>query len=168
MPTTFRVAEDLTFADVADDVLELPDTAVVRLAHPVLVEDLEAWAELFADYEILQPFAQLGRTVGRFSEAELKASELTRFVGATPSAGRLMALRHRGWETPDWYATRHLPGGTTLRIRLTPGIETWNFDATAQQSLAEIKLEGGVFGDLDPVTASELLADLESLTRATS
>lgn len=166
-PTAFRLTEDLTFTDVAGRRLELPDTAVVRLAHPVLVEELEAWAELFAAHEIRQPFAQLDRAIGRFSEAERKARVLPRFVGATTSAGRLMALRHRGWETPEHYAVRHLPGGTTLRIRLSPGILTWHFDAADPQSLAEVELEGGVFEDLDPVTASELLTELESLTRPT-
>ncbi len=166
-PTAFRLAEDLTFTDVAGHELELPDTAVVRLAHPVLVEEREAWAELFDARGIVQPFAQLGRTVGRFSEAELKASALSRFVGTTVPAGRLMALRHRGWETPEQYATRPLPGGTALRVRLSPGLQTWHFHAADPQSLAEITLTGGVFGDLDPVTASELLADLEFLARPT-
>ncbi|KJS50975.1 hypothetical protein VM98_39685, partial [Streptomyces rubellomurinus subsp. indigoferus] len=58
--TAFRVAEDRTLADVRDEVFELPARASVRLAHPLLLGgDLAAWSELFADYEILQPFRQL-------------------------------------------------------------------------------------------------------------
>ncbi|MFD0531331.1 DUF4132 domain-containing protein [Kitasatospora arboriphila] len=60
--TAFRVAEDRTLADVRDEVFVLPSGATVRLAHPLLLgDDLGAWSELFADYEILQPFRQLGR-----------------------------------------------------------------------------------------------------------
>ncbi|MFV2180020.1 DUF4132 domain-containing protein, partial [Actinomadura sp. LOL_011] len=52
----FRVAEDGTFADAADDAIVLPGTARVGVAHPLdLGGDLPAWSEVFADYEILQP-----------------------------------------------------------------------------------------------------------------
>ncbi|MCQ0014009.1 DUF4132 domain-containing protein [Actinomadura madurae] len=57
----FRIAEDRTFADLDDDAVELPEAATVQIAHPLRLGDsLGAWSELFADYEILQPFPQLG------------------------------------------------------------------------------------------------------------
>src|SRR6185503_7071360 len=67
----FRLAEDRTCADVNDDVVELPEDAVVGIAHPLdLADALDRWAEVFADYEILQPFPQLGRPVHALSEDE--------------------------------------------------------------------------------------------------
>ncbi|MFD0851815.1 DUF4132 domain-containing protein, partial [Actinomadura adrarensis] len=67
--TTFRVAEDLTFADVHDEPVTLPEGASIGIAHPVHLgaEATAAWSEVFADYEILQPFPQLGRPVHTLS-----------------------------------------------------------------------------------------------------
>lgn len=48
----FRLAEDNSLTDVEEDVLELPDSALIRLAHPVaLGERLADWTEILADYE---------------------------------------------------------------------------------------------------------------------
>src|SRR5690349_1656538 len=59
---TFRLAEDRTLADSSDDEFTLPATSAVRVAHPVDLQDkLAVWGEVFADYEILQPFPQLNR-----------------------------------------------------------------------------------------------------------
>ena len=101
-----RVAEDRTFTDAADEPFTLPDDASVSVAHPMLLDaGLAAWAELFADYEILQPFPQLGRAVHTLTDAERGASSLTRFAGITVPTGRLMSLERRGWRRcycPTW------------------------------------------------------------------
>jgi hypothetical protein len=60
--TAFRLAEDRTCTDVGERTLTLPHDSVIRLAHPVhLADQVAAWAEILADYEILQPFDQLNR-----------------------------------------------------------------------------------------------------------
>ncbi|MFV2179405.1 DUF4132 domain-containing protein [Actinomadura sp. LOL_016] len=64
--TRFRLAEDRTPADADDEAMRLPETARVGIPHPVELGDaLREWARVFADYEIVQPFAQLGRPGGR-------------------------------------------------------------------------------------------------------
>ncbi|WP_327009939.1 DUF4132 domain-containing protein [Dactylosporangium sp. NBC_01737] len=62
--TAFRLAEDRTLAGVTDEPVTLPDDAVVGVAHPIhLAATVPLWTQLFADYEILQPFPQLARDV---------------------------------------------------------------------------------------------------------
>lgn len=178
-----RVAEDRTFADVDDDPVSLPDDAVVGVAHPVhLAETVAAWGEVFADYEILQPFAQLGRDVHTLTETELTAHRLTRFEGITVHVGKLLGLERRGWHrtSPEDAGVqggveRELPGGGAVVIGLDPGIVVGLLDEFVDQKLAEIWVRRAQdsnwdnkrvvsFGDLDLVTASEIIRDLEEIT----
>jgi hypothetical protein len=103
---TFRIAEDGTLADLEDATTALEDDARVGIVHPLfLADDLRiAWAQRLADYEILQPFDQIGRRVDRVApgtENEVpfgKAAEREVGLGAL-----LGALEARGWRTamPD-------------------------------------------------------------------
>ncbi|MFG3341477.1 DUF4132 domain-containing protein [Glycomyces sp. NPDC048151] len=89
-PQAFRFAEDGSFADADDKPLRLADGARVRLAHPVLLgPDLALWTEVFADYEILQPFDQLARPALHLTEEEARTGVLHRFTGATATFGAL-------------------------------------------------------------------------------
>ncbi|MEV6999925.1 DUF4132 domain-containing protein [Streptomyces sp. NPDC093982] len=182
--TAFRVAEDRTFADVEDDELTLPDEASVRLAHPLhLGEDLGAWSELFADYEILQPFPQLGRAVHALTEEEAAGHRLARFEGATAPVGKLLGLTKRGWErgTPQdagverWFS-RRMATDRYLVIELDPGIAVGMVEEFGDQKFETVFLDTRPddywrrreyklrFGGLDPVIASEILADLTEVT----
>ncbi|MCP9948566.1 DUF4132 domain-containing protein [Actinomadura madurae] len=182
--TEFRVAEDGTYADVDDDVLTLAGSAAVGVAHPVDLDgSLGAWSEVFADYEILQPFPQLGRAVHRLADEERADGRLPRFEGLTVPVGKVLGLTSRGWErgTPqdagvECWISRRLPGDRYLAIDLDPGIAVGAVDALPDQTLRAVALTrrpdqlwmgGGPtasFADLDPVTASEILADLATLT----
>jgi hypothetical protein len=184
-PTAFRVAEDRTFADVGDDELTLPEEASVRLAHPLhLGEDLDAWSELFADYEILQPFPQLGRAVHALTEEEAASHRLARFEGATVPVGKLLGLTKRGWErgvpqdagVERWFY-RPIDDGRYLVIDLDPGIPVGWVDGLGDQTFRAVWLDTRPddysehhrryplrFAGLDPVVASELLADLTEVT----
>jgi len=97
---TFRVAEDRTFATVDDDPFTLPEGAQVGLFHPVYAsaDHTAAWVELFADYELLQPFEQLGRPANRLTAQEAGALEVNRHTDVAVEIGRLMGLRSQGWE----------------------------------------------------------------------
>ncbi|MFF8591097.1 DUF4132 domain-containing protein [Streptomyces sp. NPDC015220] len=183
--TAFRVAEDRTFADVDDNEFALPEGASVRLAHPLdlSAEELRAWSELFADYEILQPFPQLGRPVHAFTEEEAASHRLTRFEGVTVPVGRLLGLTKRGWArgvpqdagVERWF---HRPLGRDrhLVIALDEGIAVGVPDMFPDQTFETVWLDTEPgdywprrrfplrFGDLDPVVASELLADLTEVT----
>ncbi|HEX6347555.1 DUF4132 domain-containing protein [Umezawaea sp.] len=177
----FRLAEDRTLADVHDDAVELAEDAVVGIAHPLdLGDSLGGWAEVFADYEILQPFPQLGRPVHRLSEDERTASTLKRFQNTTVPVGKLLGLTNRGWQRGEpqdagmeCWITRPVAGGTVV-VNLNPGIAVGVVTMFEDQELTDVWLNdrGGAwrrggsrtFGELDPITASEVLADLTSLT----
>lgn len=176
--TAFRVAEDGGLADVEDDAFTPPDPARVGVAHPLhLGGTLQAWTEMFADYRILQPFPQLTRPVHTLTEQERAGDRLERFEGATVPVGGVLGLTRRGWErgapqdggVEGWISLR-LPGGRFLMIGLNPGIAVGNIDLFPEQTLESVRLTSGPgaagpsFGDLDPVTACELLTDLTALT----
>jgi hypothetical protein len=182
--TAFRVAEDRTLADVEDKALTLPGDARVSLAHPLhLAGALDAWAEVFADYEILQPFPQLGRPVYALTEEERAGRRLTRFEGVTVPTGKVLGLERHGWtrEAPQdggiqGVISRAAGEGHFIVIDLDPGIAIGSLDIFPEHELHAIWIsdqpdgwgrrdEDSVrFGDLDPVTASELVADLTELT----
>ncbi len=180
---SFRLAEDRTLADVNDDAYTLPDNTEVSLAHPLnLGDDLATWAEVFADYEILQPFPQLGRPVHQLTDAERAAGRLERFENTKVPVGKLLGLTKRGWERgvpqdggAECWILRPLPDGGAVVANLSPGIAVGVVDMFPEQTLTEIWVNGDgignwwarssrTFGDLDPVTASELLAELTSLS----
>ncbi|MEU3608592.1 DUF4132 domain-containing protein [Streptomyces sp. NPDC035033] len=182
--TSFRVAEDQTYADAGDELLTVADDATVTLPHPLhLTAELGTWAELLADYEIVQPFPQLGRQLHVPAEEDTAGARLTRFEGVTVPVGRLLGLQKRGWErgSPEdngverWFSRRLAPE-RHLVIQLDPGIAVGMIDEFPEQTLETVWLDtrpGDHWGsrtyplrlaDLDPVTVSELLADLTELT----
>jgi hypothetical protein len=180
---TFRVAEDRTLAGPDDDTVELPGSARVGIAHPLHLGGLlDTWSALFADYEILQPFPQLGRTVHILTDDERGDTSLRRFEKVSVQTGRILGLTRRGWQraTPQdagvepWIA-RPLPGGRAIVINLDPGIAAGYTDMTPDHEIEHVWLSatgdgdwrpaaGLRFGELDAVTASEVLADLTELT----
>jgi hypothetical protein len=179
--TAFRVAEDGTFADVDDDAVTLPESADVRVAHPLDLDgSLATWSQVFADYEILQPFPQLGRPVHRAAGG---TGGLGRFVGLTVPVGKVLGLASRGWERGErqdggveFWISRGLPGGRYAVIDLDPGIVPGAVEAAPEQTLRGIGLVDGreqvgsgaaataSLAGLDPITVSEILADLATLT----
>ncbi|WP_194905378.1 DUF4132 domain-containing protein [Catenulispora rubra] len=172
--TGFRVAEDGTFADIEDNTLTLPTGASVGIAHPLhLGEHLPAWADVFVDYEIAQPFLQLGRPVYAADPAALD-----RFDGMTVPTGRILGLERRGWERArpadaglQFTVSKALPGGRRAVIGLEPGIASSGaVDIFPEQKLSGIAVWSArsdpaqsTIASLDAVTASELLADLMRL-----
>ncbi|MEU2246519.1 DUF4132 domain-containing protein [Streptomyces sp. NPDC019224] len=182
--TAFRVAEDRTFADVEGDAFGLPGEATVRLAHPLrLGEAVTAWSEVFADYEILQPFPQLGRAVFTLTEEEAAGHRLRRFEGIKVPTGRVLGLERYGWQrgNPEdngverWISKR-LDDNRYLVVALDEGIAVGMVDMFPEQVLETVWLDSRPsdywgsrtydlrFDGLDAVTASELLADLTALT----
>jgi hypothetical protein len=183
--TTFRLTEDRVLGGVEDEILTLPDSASIHLAHPLeLAGELGAWSEVFADHEILQPFPQLGRLVHILTDEERAGPRLTRFEGLTVPTGRLLEIQRRGWargEPQDagieQWLSREVGPGCFLVLDLEPGIAAGRVEEFSEQTLRTVRLGGCPgghrpsrspaprFADLDPVTASEILADLTQLTR---
>jgi hypothetical protein len=182
--TAFRLAEDRTLATVDDEEFRLPGQARVRLAHPLHLGDgLTAWGELFADYEILQPFAQLGRPVYTLTAQECESSRLARFEGVRVPVGKVLGLVDRGWQRGEPmdagienHISRKVGENLYLLIDLDPGIAVGAVNEFGDQTLRDVYLDTHRNGywrrqreevprlnSLDPITASELLADLTQL-----
>ncbi|WP_030155634.1 DUF4132 domain-containing protein [Glycomyces sp. NRRL B-16210] len=167
---SFRLAEDRSLADVDDEPYEAPGDATVRIAHPVtLGDEVEGWATVLADYEILQPFDQLARPVHTLSEEERKSGRLTRFEGPTVGAGPLVGLLKRGWQygsPPGRKAGRGLylvfAEGGHLHLEPSPGVYP-GYDPGGDQTLeVEIALPDGA--QVDPVVLSEAINVVARLT----
>ncbi|WP_395109469.1 DUF4132 domain-containing protein [Actinomadura sp. SCN-SB] len=176
---SFRIAEDRTLADSADTQFTLPASARIGIAHPLhLGEDAAAWSELFADYEITQPFPQLGRPVHALTGDERAASRLAAFAGARVPTGMVLGLIRYGWERgiPQDGGVEHdislqVTPDRAIMIYLDPGIAAGAVDVFPEQTIREVLIYktlgvkgDAAFGELDPVIASEVLAQLTALT----
>ncbi len=168
----FRVAEDHSFADVADESIELPVGAQVRIAHPLDLGDAaRAWSECFSDYELMQPFPQLIRETFAITEAEKTAQTLERHVGLQKPGKRMLGFfESRGWRRSEaGYITAWLRdfGAFEVQLPISPGIEISYLADDGDQTLKAAKLlragSPASFGELDPISFSELVRDLEGL-----
>lgn len=171
---SFRVAEDNSLADAEDNPFELDENAVVGAVHPAQLsaELLAAWSELFADYELLQPFPQLSRPVYRLTDSEKSTNVLSRFDKLTVPSRVLLGLAKQGWnrDTPADAGVQNsviqtLPSGAEVSIDLDPGIPVGEPDMLGDQTIQRVELSSGTYGDIDPVLISEILADLTELER---
>lgn len=183
----FRVAEDRTFSDAEDDELDVPEDAAIRLAHPILLGDTaSAWRGILLDYEILQPFDQLGRPVAGLEEGDLATGRLARFEGATVDVGRILGMTKRGWvraepadagmEAGIFY---EIADDAYLLVALDPGLYASAVDSIEDQTLERVWLaetdsfwrnEPGPeslerFANLDPIKLSEALTSLARLAK---
>lgn len=145
--TLFRVAEDGTLADADDQSFVLEEAAVVRIVHPLDVDRdaLERWSQRFADYDVVQPFEQLGRAafVVRAAEGRVVELEQTRL---DPAA--VLALERRGWERghvdhgPTLQSMRGVFPGLACEVWLSPGLRLDDPLGSGPQSLrVEIRSE---------------------------
>ena len=81
---TFRVTEERDFADPNDGAeVSLEGATAVGVVHPLDLTDAERerWGQVLGDYEVVAPFAQLGRAVYSLEPKEGEANELVRFRG---------------------------------------------------------------------------------------
>jgi len=180
---SFRVAEDRTLADAADEELILAADVSVGVAHALhLGNAVAVWSDLFADYELLQPFPQLGRDTWQLTDDERRGKVLQRLAGVTVDTGRILGLSHRGWERGPvmdggvaGVVQKTLPDGGALVIDLDPGLIAGAAMEWKEQKITGVWISskgqvewGSSAGDrpfsvLDHVSASELVRDLEHL-----
>ncbi|ASO21194.1 hypothetical protein FHR81_002162 [Actinoalloteichus hoggarensis] len=159
----------------------VPEDALFSVAHPLRLGDsAAAWSEVFADYEIVQPFRQLGRPVRPLTEEDRADWDLTRFVGRSMPTGRVRGLERRGWrfESPEagTGGARTIItttfGRTGLSLRLEPGFPMYDVPEDIQ-TISTVFVSAGrkiatagplTLGDLDPIEAAELIRALTELT----
>jgi predicted DNA-binding WGR domain protein len=95
---TFRVDIDHSTRDIDDEPIDISNTSI-GLVHPCMLDASEvlAWSDVFGEYEIIQPFAQLTREVIDKEDALRMLEE--QILGATFPAGKLVfGLEKRGWK----------------------------------------------------------------------
>ncbi len=171
---TFRVVEDGTYADADDMPLLLDPGARTGVVHPLDLDDatLARWGTLFADYEILQPFEQLGRAVFRGTPKEAEALLKSTQGRMVEARALLKTLVAHGWDRPAGRrfssAWRELvshgalaPHGahTATRATLTfaPGISLDAMRTAPPQKLAAINMPNTTLEALTRVDLSELV-----------
>jgi hypothetical protein len=185
----FRLAEDASHTNADDEPFELPEAPegqAIRIGVPhalqIAPEDAQAFGQLFADYELLQPFAQVGRDTYALTEDERAGKVLTRWKGAKVPTGRILGLVNKAWRRGDaqdgggiWYFTKPQGDGRVIELTFDPGIIVGYVDEEPEQNLGEVTYGtetswGGLntdtqreFGELDAISASELIRDMEAL-----
>ncbi|GAB7049154.1 DUF4132 domain-containing protein [Catenuloplanes indicus] len=183
LTATLRVAEDRTFAGVDDEPVTVAESAVLGVVHPITLGDaLPRWAEVFADYELLQPFPQLGREIFRLEPAEREQTELLRFKNVKVPTTKLLGLERRGWRRGDvgdgghqgWFE-RDLTDDLMMMVYMDPGMAVGAVDYFPEQRLDQVAAHGpGAYwqrdrkstklGELDEITISEIIRDLNEVT----
>lgn len=96
---SFRVDENFSFADSRDDPIAADELrrGLVGLPHPLELsaEDIAAYNQIFADYELIQPFPQIDRETFTLSAAEAGQSVLERWRNKVVPTGKLQSLYWR-------------------------------------------------------------------------
>jgi hypothetical protein len=185
----FRLAEDGSYADAADAAVSLGSTSTpaesasaesrvrVRLAHPVRTPGLAAeWSTVLADYEILQPFEQVGRAVFAPTAKEAKASELAPGKPFAVAPKKLLGtLESRGWRRdsagqPSAFLRelRDEKGAeVAVKLPIEPGFEVWSMSDAGPQKIGPITFaargQSLALGAVEKVIFSEIARDLEAL-----
>jgi len=180
----FRVAEDGSYTTGEDDSFTLPEGGHIRIGLPHALElPQEAavqFGQLFADYELLQPFSQLGRDTYTLGAEEQSATKLERWKGIVVPTGRVLGLVNKGWRRGQaqdgggiWYFQKPVTRSKVIELTLNPGIIVGMVDEYPEQTLELVTVGApsswGEIGTaesmnvLDPIATSELIRDLESL-----
>ena len=180
----FRVAEDGSYTTGEDDSITLPQGGHIRIGLPHALElppeTATQFGQLFADYELLQPFVQLGRDTYTLGAEEQSATKLERWKGIVVPTGRVLGLVNKGWRRGQaqdgggiWYFQKPVTRSKVIELTLNPGIIVGMVDEYPEQTLEQVSVGApsswGEIGTaesmnvLDPIATSELIRDLESL-----
>lgn len=166
---TFRVVEDATLADVHDVPFTL-DAEHVRVVHPIeLGNALTAWARVFADYEILQPFEQLGRATYVLNQDEREGTQLRRFDGKVVPWESALRLLRKGFEDASSDSRIHSMRSHATRtvsvlVSFEPGLVRGDPKANEAQRITGVHVHGvDTLAQLSPIIASEVLLRLAPL-----
>lgn len=168
----FRVAEDASLADLHDAPITLHPDALIGIPHALSLsaEECAAWGQVWADYELTQPFPQLGREAFVLTPEERAAPVLTRLIGLHGETALFFALEQRGWtilghRTETYGAEKfQLRFTTTSTVNLVRPKETPVFDV-AHAAFFPDGETSKLSRPASDVEASEALRDLAALKR---
>ncbi len=100
LQSSFRVTDEQDYADVNDQPTDIKVFERIGIAHPLQLSDEQknSWGEIFSDYELIPPFAQLGRPAYRLEKAEQQKTEIDRYKGIQlPAPTLVFTLEKFGW-----------------------------------------------------------------------
>lgn len=170
---TFRVAEDRTFADELDEIFELPKDAKIGIPHRLEAAPWDKWAGVFADYELAQPFQQIGRPVFLMDTNQAKAKELNFGEGIVFKTAGAYRLLNNGWTQNIgnagwvWSLSKQITPTVSAVISLGLGDEfglhSVKYESRPYQCVERLRLPEAQFGKLDPIAFSELVLEIERL-----
>lgn len=185
---TFRVTEELDYADADDAPVSPAAFATVGIVHPLQLNDelKNRWGELLSDYAVIPPFTQLGRPVYRLAEGESGQPQITRFKGLKIVAPTLVfGLEKLGWQRGvamdagcfDEHSKQFPAAALTAVVRYEGSVGMGYIDPNELLTLEEIWFVRGMrapscwekpkdplpLAAVDPIVVSEVLADLQQL-----
>ena len=175
----FRVVEDGTFADANDDAIVLPDGARIGVSHTMEMssEDEAKLGTIFGDYEVVQPFKQLGRETYALTEDERTQGIVARWKGKKVPTGKVLGLEARGWRRGAPQDGGHISwmekaiDEDVVSLNLDPGIAVGDVTMFPEQSIESL-VRGDDFQPkkgaeglpaLHPIVLSELIRDIEGI-----
>ncbi|HEY1100840.1 MAG TPA: DUF4132 domain-containing protein, partial [Myxococcota bacterium] len=176
----FRIAEDKSFADLNDDAWTLPANARVRPVHPIDVDEvaLTKASTVWGDYELLQPFAQLGRAVhrlgGSITDAPSSTTLSTHKGNVVPAPTLVFRLEGKGWKRYDIIDggafTNHakLFGDVEAIIDYDGAVGIGYIEASENLTVGTVKVSSKKqrralsLGEVPPRVLSEIVADLDA------
>ncbi len=166
----FRVSEEHTLLDIHDAPVALDEGESVCLAHPIDLEagELATWTQLWADYELLQPFEQLARRVYRLDNEGADAPlDVPSARGQAVAAGSLLGLVQRGWtRMQDGYQVLGLryttPHGGAATLHLQNPMDVSAPLLVPVLTIRELSLDAA----LTPLDRSEVLRAIDRLARS--
>lgn len=165
---TFRVAEDGTFADADDDAFVVADGMRIGVAHPLEIDGatLAKWGERLSEYEIVQPFPQLGRDVVR----ETTPAQMGKLTPV--DSLKLLALERRGWRRGPvgdggvvWQLEKEA-GALRASLTIEPGLYAGDPKLHPTQTPRELDFADARSGPVlepDIIFLSEVAADLRAV-----
>ncbi len=177
----FRVDVDLTLADVHDENLTLKEDDLVGLVHPLSISEKlrKLWTDIFFDYELIPPFAQLNREIFTVTDEESDYIELQRFDNIDFPTGMFRGyFERKNWvrgEPQDggaiqWYTKPIKEANIVVYISFSPGHSVTHYDEwSASQQMSTIRFlqdgEALKLGQVNPVLFSEIVREMNSLQK---
>jgi hypothetical protein len=190
--TTFRVTDELDYADADDEPVEI--AGEIGLVHPLQLSEEEraAWGEQLADYELVPPFAQLGRPVLDVEERERGERVLSRFARRKVGASTLVRiLENLGWQRGQAFDAgmfhlhaKPFPSLGVTAVVQYEGIPMGYMADWEDQAIEQVYVVGEAasahdlgwgtgydvksgrmrpWGEVDPIVRSEVLADVAAV-----
>lgn len=180
----FRVASEGNFMNEFDEDYQLPEFEHTRIGiiHPLELNDdvITAFKQIFADYQIFQPFDQLNRSIHFFTEDELNTNRIDRFAAQKTNNGALIGLLKQGWQKHESARGAEITMQKLINeeyafcIELDKGIEMYDFDPEQYNHITQLIInhrqqyfieedQRPKFSIINKIALSECLRDLDKL-----